>query len=351
MRFADRRLDSDYLLYDAVHFPECQREELDDSLRFSNWHNGLHGGRFADALVDLAFARSFGCFRSDQPGPCRLGSSSPANRNTATERKSGCYSDRNSHHFAADDAIAYGDSYTVSFSHPESDRFADSNSGSDCEPYVDSKILPSRRTTGNQSVYLRSVAVSAGEQRKVQSPITVMETTQRHGQDGFTLIEVIISMVILLIVVLGAFSMLVAAINLNAGNKARSQATAVLQQEVERYRSAKFNSTTTDSLESPISPDLCRLDGLRDLRGRERSECLVIANDGSGRTYTVSSVVDNQPSVHDIQTESYSCKSPQDVVIPCTIKEITIEVHLAEPNPGWQTAVPVRAIFRRVRGN
>jgi prepilin-type N-terminal cleavage/methylation domain-containing protein len=176
-------------------------------------------------------------------------------------------------------------------------------------------------------------------------------TTGHRNEDGFTLIELIISMVILLVVVLGAFSMLVAAISLNAGNKARSQATAVLQQEVERYRSAKFNSTTTDSFESPLAPDLCRINGLRDLRGRERSECLVIANDGSGRTYTVSSLVDNQPAVHDIQTESYSCLSPQDVPIPCTIKEITIEVRLAEPNPGWQTAVPVRAIFRRVRGN
>ena len=172
-----------------------------------------------------------------------------------------------------------------------------------------------------------------------------------EAEKGFTLIEVIISMVILLVVVLGALSMLALSITYNAGNKSRSQATAVLQQEIERYRSAKFNSTSTDSYENPISPSLCRLTGMRDLRGREKTECIVIANDGSGRTFAVSSSVDNDPSIHDIQVESYICRTPQDVPIPCTIKEITVEVRLAAPNPGWQMAVPVRAIVRRVRGN
>ena len=174
---------------------------------------------------------------------------------------------------------------------------------------------------------------------------------KERGDQGFTLIEVIISLVIMLVVVLGAFAMLTLAITYNAGNKARAQSTAVLQQEVERYRSAKFNSTATDPFESPLAPELCRLNGQRDLRGRERSECIVIANDGSGRTFTVSSMVDNEPAEHGIQTESYNCRTPLDTVIPCSMKEITIEVQLADPSPGWQTSVPVKAVFRRVRGN
>jgi hypothetical protein len=145
--------------------------------------------------------------------------------------------------------------------------------------------------------------------------------------------------------------MLALSITYNSGNKSRSQATAVLQQEIERYRSAKFNSTSTDSYENPISPDVCRLTGMRDLRGREATECIVIANDGSGRTFSVRSSVDNDPSVHGVQVESYTCLSPQNTPIPCTIKEITVEVRLAAPNPGWQLSVPVRAIVRRVRGN
>jgi hypothetical protein len=90
---------------------------------------------------------------------------------------------------------------------------------------------------------------------------------------------------------------------------------------------------------------------MRDLRGREKTECIVIANDGSGRTFAVSSSVDNDPGEHGIQTESYICHTPQTVPVPCTIKDITVEVRLAEPTPGWQTSVPVRAIVRRVRGN
>lgn len=170
-------------------------------------------------------------------------------------------------------------------------------------------------------------------------------------EKGFTLIEVVISMVILMIVVLGAFSVLAMSIAYNMGNKARSQASAVLQQEVERYRSAKFNSTITDNYASPLAPDICRTTGLRDLRGRNKSDCLVIANDGSGRTFTVSSTVDNDPAVSGIQDESYKCVSPQEVEVPCTVKEITVEIKLASPTPGWQTAVPVKAVFWRVRGN
>lgn len=158
-------------------------------------------------------------------------------------------------------------------------------------------------------------------------------------------------MVILLVVVLGALSMLALSITYNSGNKARAQATAVMQQEIERYRSAKFNSTSTDAYENPASPGICLTTGMRDLRGREKSECIVIANDGSGRTFAVSSSVDNEPLVHGIQVESYVCQSPQGAAIPCTIKDITVEVRLAGPNPGWQISSSARAIVRRVRGN
>src|SRR5215207_7830700 len=178
-----------------------------------------------------------------------------------------------------------------------------------------------------------------------------MYLDRTNVEHGFTLIEVVISMIVLLVVVLGALSMLALSVTYNSGNKARSQATAVLQQEMERYRSAKFNSTSTDSYDTPVSPDLCRITGMRDLRGREKSECIVIANDGSGRTFAVSSSVDNEPQVQGIQVESYVCQSPQGVAIPCTIKDITVEVRLAGPNPGWQISSSAKAIVRRVRGN
>lgn len=168
-------------------------------------------------------------------------------------------------------------------------------------------------------------------------------------QRGFSMIEVVISLVIIMIALLGVFSALTYAVTYNAGNKTRSQTLAVMQQEVERYRAAKFNTTTTDAYASPADPAPCRTDGLRDLRGRTLSECRVTAVDNL--QFIVSSWVDNAPDVGGIQGESYACLSPQGVNVVCAIKEITIEVKLAAPSPGWQTAVPVRTVLRRVQGN
>jgi len=156
---------------------------------------------------------------------------------------------------------------------------------------------------------------------------------------------------IIMILMLGAFGAMTYAIKYNAGNKVRAQAIEVLQQEVERYRAAKFNSTTTDNFASPNNPGVCLESDLRDLRGRSASTCRLFAFDGYGLTpYTVTSSVDNDPSTPGIQTESYVCHSPQGVTMPCALKEIKIEVRLAEPGAGWETA-PATAVFRRVRGN
>ena len=169
------------------------------------------------------------------------------------------------------------------------------------------------------------------------------------SEQGFSMIEVVIALVIIMIALLGVFATLTYAVTYNAGNKSRSQTLAVMQQEVERYRAAKFNSTTTDSNPSPASPGACLVSGLRDLRGRAESTCLVTAVDN--RQFEVRSKVDNDPAVTGIQVEGYQCLSPQNTPIPCAIKEITIEVRLAAPSPGWQTAIPMKTVLRRTMGN
>lgn len=163
------------------------------------------------------------------------------------------------------------------------------------------------------------------------------------------MIEVVISLVVIMIALLGVFSALTYAITYNAGNKSRSQTLAVMQQEVERYRAAKFNTSTTDSYASPADPQPCRTDGLRDLRGRPASTCRVTSIDNS--QFEVTSSVDNAPMITGVQDETYVCLSPQGANVACAIKEITIEVKLAAPSPGWQTAIPVRTVLRRVQGN
>ncbi len=56
------------------------------------------------------------------------------------------------------------------------------------------------------------------------------------GQSGFSLIEVVLALVILLVALLGVFLSFTYAISYNAGNNSRSQALAILQQQVEKMR-------------------------------------------------------------------------------------------------------------------
>ena len=177
---------------------------------------------------------------------------------------------------------------------------------------------------------------------------------EAENSSGFTLIEVTIALLIIMISVLGVFSVFAYAITYNAGNKARAQALAILQQEVERYRAAKFNGVPETDNFTPGDPD----DGRRDITGGRKADRMVTAS--SGMTFTVRVSVDNAPFVANTpdpprldipQDEAYQCQSPQGDPVDCTLKEVTIEVRLAAPNPGWQTAIPVRTVLRRVRGN
>lgn len=150
---------------------------------------------------------------------------------------------------------------------------------------------------------------------------------------GFSLIEVVIALLIVMIGLLSVAAVFTFAITQNAGNKSRAQALTVLQQEAEQIRSAKFNSTTTDAI----------------LLGGVRPERLVTAENGNA--FRVNIEVDNDPTVGGRQIETDTCLSPQGDVIPCALKEITITVSFAAPTPGWQTAVPAVLRLRRVRGN
>src|SRR6476469_6298049 len=70
---------------------------------------------------------------------------------------------------------------------------------------------------------------------------------KRSGEQGFTLVETTCALVIILISLLGVAFSFTYAINYNAGNQSRAQALALLQQEVEQIRAAKFTPTVTDS--------------------------------------------------------------------------------------------------------
>ena len=197
--------------------------------------------------------------------------------------------------------------------------------------------------------------MSTGQNERSQpTEIAALSVQDGTRNGGFSLIEAVIALLVIMIALLGVFSAFTYAIMYNAGNKARSQALSVLQQEVERYRAAKFNGTPSTDNFTPGTPD----DGRRDITGGRKATRIVAAP--SGLSFSVNVSVDNAPSVANTpdppnldipQDETYQCLSPQGDPVACTIKEITIEVRLAAPNPGWQTATPVRAVLRRVRGN
>lgn len=147
---------------------------------------------------------------------------------------------------------------------------------------------------------------------------------KRDKEAGFSLIEATCSLIILLIALAGVATTFTYAINFNAGNSSRAQALAVLQQEVERMRSAKF------------TPPPNGIDSL--LTGGRKAPKPVTAPDG--KRFRIQTTIDDDPLTDGIQIDNTK-----------TIKEITVTVTLDSPTPGWQTAVPATVVLRRVRGN
>jgi len=143
------------------------------------------------------------------------------------------------------------------------------------------------------------------------------------SQTGFTLIEVSVALVIILIALLGVVFTFTYVVNYNAGNNARSQALAVLQQEVETLRAGKFTPTITDS----------------SLTGGVKTPRPVTSLGGTSFMINVS--VDNDPFTDGVQDET----------VATTLKEIRVTASLAAPSPGWQMAVPATIILRRTRAN
>ena len=143
------------------------------------------------------------------------------------------------------------------------------------------------------------------------------------SENGFSLVEVIIALVILLVAVLGIFATFTYATIYNGGNSQRSQALSVSQQQIELLRSAKFTPTIMDpSLEGGIKPPVT-----------------VTAADGF--SYLVEVTVDDDPFTSGL--------SPRDDTK--TLKEITITVTPQAITGNWVVAYPINVVFRRVRAN
>ena len=146
--------------------------------------------------------------------------------------------------------------------------------------------------------------------------------TQASAESGFTLVEVGVAMLILLISLLGVSVVFTYAVSYNAGNSNRARSLVILQQEVENLRSKKFTPSQTD-------PDLAG--------GSHVTKTVTMTDGGS---FSVDVTVDDDPFTSGVQIDNTK-----------SIKEITATVILDRPTAGWQTSVPSIIVLRRVRGN
>ena len=165
------------------------------------------------------------------------------------------------------------------------------------------------------------------------------QSTGSQSSQGFTLVETVIAMLVITIAMLGALQAINFSILYNAGNATRAQNLAIMQQEVERLRAAKFTPTGSDNA-APPGTGPCRTDAQRDITGGTKTPCTIDAPNG-GR-FLVSTWVDDNP---------FNAAGTYDVDATTQIKEITVEVALGAPHPGWQVAVPARVVLRRTIGN
>lgn len=156
-----------------------------------------------------------------------------------------------------------------------------------------------------------------------------------NSSDGFTLLEVVIAMVILMVAVLGVFAAFTYSTRYNTGNSQRSQALSVFQKEVELLRSAKFTPGIVDSTIN--TPD----NGQRDITGGIKADRVVTSADG--RTYLVHTEIDDDPFTAGVQVNP--------VPTAPTLKEITLTVTPQGADGNWVTASKATIIFRRVRAN
>lgn len=143
-----------------------------------------------------------------------------------------------------------------------------------------------------------------------------------NRESGFTIIEATVALTILTIVLLGVVGAITFAVKYNHGNNQRSQALAVLQQEVELYRSAKFTPTVTDTI----------LSG-----GAKTDKPLTLAN---GSKFVVSVKIDDDPFTANVQTDATK-----------TLKEVTVTVKPVTGQSSWVTSADATVIFRRVKAN
>lgn len=148
----------------------------------------------------------------------------------------------------------------------------------------------------------------------------------KKTENGFSLIEVTIALVMLLISVLAVFVAFTYSVKYNAGNNVRSQALSVFQEQIELLRSAKF---TPAIYNDPL------------LTGGVKTP-VIVSSKGDKTKYLVETTVDNDPFTPGIQSTGDATTK---------LKEITITVTPQSTNEKWVSGYKTKVVLRRTRAN
>lgn len=159
--------------------------------------------------------------------------------------------------------------------------------------------------------------VTAGGGKRSQRSIC------RRGEAGFTLLETMIALVLMMIATLGAASVFSYSINYNSGGSDRLVALAIAQEQLERIRSGQFNSTTTDTI----------LVGGVSVRGG------LVRN---GKIFVLTTTIDDDPTTPD-----------PDIISTTSLKRITVAVVPENVSQGWSLNAGARItlITQRARSD
>lgn len=147
---------------------------------------------------------------------------------------------------------------------------------------------------------------------------------------GFTIPEVIVAGVIMMILCVGTLSVFSYVVKINRGNNLRMQALSVLQAKVEYYRSLKFvpGAETTADLVNHRHADLY-----------EGSHTLSSITTPDNRTFTITSVVTNTEPVGADEAHTQ-------------FKTITITaVPVVAETEAWLQNLNTNVTIQRVRSN
>jgi Tfp pilus assembly protein PilV len=162
---------------------------------------------------------------------------------------------------------------------------------------------------------------------KQSTSVQAAGQTDRSSESGFTMIETVIALVIMMIIGLGTASLFFFAASNNIGANDRELAMAVAQKRMEWLRSIPLNETNrTLAYAYPNG-------------GLEATPAAVVETTTSGgRTYEVTT------TIADVDTDQENTATSN--AIPATTKTITVQVKPLGAGPGWSQA---NSVFGSVR--